>query len=164
MSTSTTDDTTTKDLPRVDLNRVTPEIYKAMLHLNAAVERSGLEKPLLELIKVRASQINRCAYCLDMHTVDARAGGETEQRLYTLPAWRETPFFTARERAALEVTEAVTLIAEEGLPDDVYARAAEQFTEDELAKLLWAVIVINAWNRVAIPTRMEPGHYHPRAR
>ncbi|MBB6471107.1 carboxymuconolactone decarboxylase family protein [Sphaerisporangium rubeum] len=162
MSTATTGEVA--ETARVKLDRATPEIYKAMRQLNAAVETSGLEHSLLELVKTRASQINGCAFCLDMHTIDARAAGETEQRLYTLPAWRETPFFTPRERAALEVTEAVTLIANGGLPDDVYARATEHFTEDELAKLLWAVTVINAWNRIAVSTRMEPGHYTARHR
>ncbi|MFC6080331.1 carboxymuconolactone decarboxylase family protein [Sphaerisporangium aureirubrum] len=147
--------------PRVAVKRRTPDIYQAMLQLDATVSGSGLERSLLELVRVRASQINGCAFCLDMHTIDARAAGETEQRLYTLSAWRETPFFTERERVALELTEAVTLIAEDGLSDELYARAGEQFSEEELGKLIWAVTVINAWNRIGVATRMEPGHYRP---
>jgi AhpD family alkylhydroperoxidase len=147
--------------PRVAVKRRTPDIYQAMLNLDAAVSGSGLERSLLELVRVRASQINGCAFCLDMHTIDARAAGETEQRLYTLSAWRETPFFTERERAALELTEAVTLIAGNGVSNEVYARAAESFSEEELAKLIWAITVINAWNRIGVATHMEPGHYRP---
>jgi AhpD family alkylhydroperoxidase len=116
---------------------------------------------LLELIKLRASQINGCAYCLDMHTKDARAMGETEQRLFTLSAWRETPFFTERERAALALTEAVTLVSIDHVPDDVYAQAHAQFNDDELMNLVMAIATINTWNRLAITFRAEPGHYQP---
>jgi AhpD family alkylhydroperoxidase len=117
-----------------------------------------LEDPKLhELIKLRASYINGCAYCIDMHTKDARELGETEGRLYALAAWRESTFFSDRERAALAVTDAVTLLPEAGLPDDVYEEALEQFGEDELAQLIMAIVVINAWNRVAVSTRIVPG-------
>lgn len=115
-------------------------------------------------MKTRASQINGCAYCLDMHTKDARAAGETEQRLYALNAWRETPFYTSRERAALAWTEAVTLISHGGVSDDVYAAAREQFDDKELVDLTWAVAAINAWNRIAISFRAVPGAYQPRRR
>jgi AhpD family alkylhydroperoxidase len=147
---------------RVSLSGASPEIYKAMLQLNSAVERTPLERSLKELVKIRASQINGCAYCLDMHTLDARAAGEAEQRIYTLPAWRETSFFTARERAALALTEAVTLVHDGHVPDEVYEQAAAEFSADELAQLVWAIVVINAWNRIAITSRMQPGHYTPR--
>jgi AhpD family alkylhydroperoxidase len=150
--------------PRLAYDKASPELYKAMLGLEAAVRRSGLEHPLLELIKVRSSQINGCAFCIDMHTKDARAAGETEQRLYALSAWRETPFFTDRERAALAWTEAVTLVAQGHVPDDVYDQARAQFTDKELADLTWAVAAINAWNRVAISFRAVPGSYEPAKR
>ena len=125
---------------------------------------SGLERPLIELVKLRASQINGCAYCLDMHAKDARAGGESEQRLYTLSAWRETPFFTERERAALALTEAVTLIADTHAPLELIEQSADVFSPDELEKLVYAIIEINAWNRLAITTgAFEPGSYQPGA-
>jgi AhpD family alkylhydroperoxidase len=130
--------------------------------LQRAVHESGLEPSLLELVKTRASQINGCAYCLDMHTKDARAGGETEQRLYALSAWRETPFYTDRERAALAWTEAVTLISETHVPDEMYEQAREQFSEQELAYLTLAIIAINGWNRLAVSFRTVPGTYQPR--
>lgn len=123
----------------------------------------NIDHKLFELIKIRASQINGCAYCIDMHTKDARLAGETEQRIYALNAWHETPFFTDRERAALEWTEALTLISETHAPDDVYARVAEQFTEEEIVGLTFAVININIWNRLALPFRTVPGTYQPRA-
>ena len=135
-----------------------------MLALNKYAESSGLEHSLLELIKIRASQINGCAYCLDMHTIDARAGGETEQRIYVLDAWREAPFYTDRERAALAWTEAVTLVSETHVPDDVYEEARKHFSEEELVKLTWALVVINGWNRIAIAFRSEPGQYRGRGR
>ena len=125
------------------------------------VRKSGLEPSLLELVKMRASQINGCAYCLDMHSKDARAAGEKEQRLYTLNAWRETPFFTDRERAALEWTEAVTLVSEDHVPDAVYDEVRQHFSEEELVKLTMAVVTINTWNRVAIAFRAVPGEYQP---
>jgi len=133
-----------------------------MLALNKFAEGSGLEHSLLELVKIRASQINGCAYCLDMHTIDARAAGETEQRIYVLDAWREAPFYSDRERAALAWTEAVTLVSETHVPDGVYDEARRYFSEEELVKLTWAIVVINGWNRLAIAFRSEPGQYHGR--
>jgi AhpD family alkylhydroperoxidase len=130
-----------------------------MSQLQQFVDSSSLEKPLMELVKMRASQINGCAYCLDMHSKDARALGETEQRLYALNAWRETPFYTERERAALEWTETVTLISQTHAPDDVYERVAKQFTPEELANLTLAITTINSWNRLAIAFRIVPGAY-----
>lgn len=130
-----------------------------MFSLETFVRGCGLETKLLELVRMRASQINGCAYCMDMHTKDARAEGETEQRLYTLSAWRETPFFTDRERAALEWTEAVTLIADTNVPDDVYERVRRHFNETEIVNLTMAVIAINGWNRLAISFRAVPGTY-----
>jgi AhpD family alkylhydroperoxidase len=115
----------------------------------------------LELIKLRASQINGCAYCIDMHSKDARTKGETEQRLYGLSAWRETPYYTDRERAALAFTEAVTLIANQHVPDQVYEQARQQFSDEELVKLMIAIVIINTWNRFAIAFRDEPGSYQP---
>jgi AhpD family alkylhydroperoxidase len=148
--------------PRIDAQKISPAAYKAMLNLEMYVRQSsGIEPPLLELVKVRASQINGCAFCLDMHTKDARAAGETEQRLYTLSAWRETPFYTDRERAALEWTEAVTLIGEDHVPDEVYERVRQKFTEEELVNLTLAVVTINGWNRLAIAFRALPGTYQP---
>jgi AhpD family alkylhydroperoxidase len=144
---------------RIAQKHVPQDAMKAMYGMEAYVRASGLEKPLLELVKLRASQINGCAYCIDMHTKDARAGGETEQRLYLLDAWREAPFYTDRERAALEWTEAVTLVASTHVPDDVYERVRTQFDEEELAKLTFAVVTINSWNRLAISFRMVPGSY-----
>jgi AhpD family alkylhydroperoxidase len=139
------------------------EGYKALLALESYMRRSSLEKPLYELVKLRASQINGCAYCLDMHSKDARAAGEQEQRIYCLNAWRECPFYTDRERAALEWTEAVTLITQGHVPDEVYERVRQHFSEKELVDLNFAVIAINAWNRLAIPFRAVPGSYKPGA-
>ena len=146
--------------PRIDYN-VAPGAYKAMLGLETYVRQSGLEPSLLELVKLRASQINGCAYCIDMHTKDARAGGETEQRLYALSAWRETPFYTDRERAALAWTEAVTQVAEGHVPDEVYELARQHFTEKELVDLTLGIVAINGWNRLAISFRTVPGTYTP---
>ena len=145
--------------PRLDIYKASPDALKAMLAFSAATEKLGLEKPLLELVKLRASQINGCAYCLDMHSKDARANGETEQRLYGLDAWRETPYYSARERAALEWTEALTLVSETRVPDDVYERVREQFPEDELVNLSLAIVSINGWNRLNIAARTVPGDY-----
>jgi len=142
--------------------KVAPAVTQAMSGLERAIHESGLEPSLLELVKTRASQINGCAFCLDMHTKDARARGEAEQRLYALSAWRETPFYTDRERAALAWTEAVTLVSETHIPDDVYEQARQQFSEQELAYLTLAVIAINGWNRLAIGFRTVPGTYQPR--
>ena len=136
--------------------------YQALHRLSEVVKASGLEAPLLELVKMRASQINGCAYCIDMHSKDARAAGETEQRLYALSAWRETSFFTERERAGLALTESVTLVTDGHVPQVVLDDAATQFAPDELSKLVYAVIEINAWNRLAIAVGApEPGSYQP---
>ena len=145
--------------PRLNYAAAAPGAYQAMAGIERYVRSCGLEPRLLELIKTRASQINHCAFCVDMHTKDARAGGETEQRLYALSAWRETPFFTPRERAALEWTEALTLISANDVPDDLYARVREQFSEEEIVNLSLAIIGINGWNRLAIPFRTVPGSY-----
>lgn len=146
---------------RLDFPKVSPDAYKAMAALEACVRQSGLESSLLELVKTRASQINHCAFCLDMHTQDARAHGETERRLYTLPAWRETPFFTDRERAALAWTESLTNVAQSHVPDDVYEAACKHFTEKELADLSLAIVAINGWNRLSVAFRKPPGTYQP---
>jgi AhpD family alkylhydroperoxidase len=135
---------------------------RAMFALSREVETT-LERRLFELVKIRASQINGCAYCIDMHTKDARLAGETEQRIYALSAWREAPFYTDRERAALEWTEAVTRVAETHVPDEVYERAARQFKEAELVALTFAIVVINGWNRLAVSFRAPAGTYQPGA-
>jgi AhpD family alkylhydroperoxidase len=147
---------------RIDIYRPWPDGYKAMLAMEAAVRESGLDLTIFELVKTRASQVNQCAYCIDMHTKDARANGETEQRLYALSAWRETPFFTERERAALGLAEAMTLVAETHVPDDVVAEAQKHFDDVELAQLIFAITTINAWNRLAITARTPVGGYQPR--
>src|SRR5262245_14612385 len=149
---------------RIEYNKVAPEAFRAMFGLESYLRKTGLEHSLLHLIKFRVSQINGCAYCLDMHSKDARAGGETEQRLYCLPAWRETEFYTDRERAALEWAEHLTLISEtKEVPDDLYERARAQFEEKELVDLTLAVVAINGWNRFAIPFKAEAGSYQPPA-
>lgn len=135
--------------------------YDPLHRLSETVKGSGLEVPLLELVKMRASQVNGCAYCIDMHSKDARAAGETEQRLYALSAWRETPFFTPRERAALAFTEAVTLVADSHVPSTLLDEVEEHFSPEEMTWLLYAVIEINAWNRLGIATRTPPGSYQP---
>jgi AhpD family alkylhydroperoxidase len=147
--------------PRIDYRKFAQGALNPMFALEKYIAESGLEPKLVHLVKMRASQINGCAYCLDMHSIDARAAGETEQRLYTLDAWRETPFFTDRERAALAWTEAVTLIAQTHAPDDVYADLQKHFTEKEIVDLTFVVGTINLWNRLAISTRAVPGHYKP---
>lgn len=144
---------------RMDYQRAAPDALQAIMGLERYVRDCGLETPLIELIKIRASQINGCAYCLDMHTKDARAAGETEQRIYMLSIWQEAPFYTPRERAALEWTEVVTEMGRDGVPNDVYHRAREQFTEKELVDLTIAVIAINGWNRLAISFGTEVGSY-----
>lgn len=144
---------------RIDFPHASPEAFKALLHVEQQIHRSGLEPSLLELVKMRASQINGCAYCLDMHSKDARALGETEQRLHVLPAWREAPFYSERERAALAWTEAMTRIADGGVPDEVYAEARRHFDEKALVDLALAVVAINAWNRMAIAFRSDVGGY-----
>ena len=146
---------------RIELMHVNPGIIQAMLGLERQVRQAGLDRQLLDLVRMRASQINGCAYCLDMHSKDARANGETEQRLYSLDAWRETGYYSARERAALEWTESLTLVADTRVPDDVYERVREQFSEDELAHLSLAVVAINGWNRLNIAARTVPGGYVP---
>jgi AhpD family alkylhydroperoxidase len=143
----------------MDYKTTVPEGLKAMWGLEHYVRGCGLEHSLLELVKTRASQINGCAYCLDMHTRDARAQGETEQRLYTLPAWHETPFFTDRERPALAWTEAVTRIADTHVRDDAYEETRKHFLDKELVDLTLAIVAINGWNRLAISFRAEPGTY-----
>lgn len=148
--------------PRIDItNPAFGPVLKAMYGLEEPLTKSGLEPALRELVKTRASQLNGCAFCLDMHTKDARAQGETEQRLYALNAWRDTPFYTDRERAALEWTEHVTLIAGKDIPDDLYARVRTQFSEQEIVLLTLAVVQINAYNRFAISFRPLVGSYQP---
>jgi AhpD family alkylhydroperoxidase len=144
---------------RINAFTASPKAYQAMAALEQFVDSCGLERPLLELLKMRASQINGCAYCLDMHSKDARALGETEQRLYALNAWRDAPFYSERERAALEWTEAITLISETHAPDDVYERVSKQFSPEELTNLTLAIATINSWNRLCIAFRVMPGSY-----
>jgi AhpD family alkylhydroperoxidase len=147
---------------RLDAMKVAPAAYRAMSALEGYVRKSSrLEPALLELVRLRASQINNCAFCLDMHTKDARAAGETEQRLYCLSAWRESPFYTDRERAALAWTEAITLISEDQAPDEVYNEVIQRFSEEELVNLTVAIIAINGWNRLCIGFRVVPGEYQP---
>src|SRR5438128_3869581 len=141
---------------RIDLMHVTPGVIQAMLGLERQVRQSGLDQRLLDLVRMRASQINGCSYCLDMHGKDARANGETEQRLYGLDAWRETPYYSARERAALEWTEALTLVSENHVPDDVFERVREQFSEDELAHLSLAIVANKGWNRLNVAAPAGP--------
>jgi AhpD family alkylhydroperoxidase len=142
--------------------RFWPAGYEALQSLHLLVKDSGIEPALLELVKLRASQINGCAYCIDMHAKDARAAGETEQRIYCLSAWRETSFYSDRERAALALTEAVTLVAQAHLAPNLVDEAAVVFAPDELSRLLYAIIEINAWNALAITTGTpEPGSYTP---
>jgi AhpD family alkylhydroperoxidase len=149
---------------RIDVARVAPRAVRAMLALEQYVHRSGLEPELLELVRLRASYLNGCAYCVDMHTKDARVTGESEQRLYAVPVWRETPFYTPRERAALAWTEAVTELGRSGVPDAVFDETRRHFTEAELVDLTMAIVVINGWNRLAVSFRKEPGTYEPRPR
>ncbi len=147
--------------PRLNYAHAFPEGVHGMIQLERAISGSGLEELLLHLVKTRASQMNGCAYCIDMHTKDARAAGETEQRLYALLAWREGPFFTPRERAALEWTEALTNIQQGHAPDEVYEAVRKEFDEKELVRLTFAITQINAWNRLAIGFRAEAGTYQP---
>jgi AhpD family alkylhydroperoxidase len=144
---------------RIDLKTVEPAAYKVMFELEKYLATSRLSKTLLELIKIRASQINGCAFCIDMHTKDARHYGETEQRIYALNAWRESPFFTPEERAVLAFTEAVTLITKNHVPDDVYEEVSRYFDTNQIAQILMAIVAINGWNRIAIATQMIPGSY-----
>lgn len=149
---------------RVDYTKVYPAARDAMLGLEKAVHASTLEPLLLELVKVRASQLNGCAHCLEMHTKDARALGESDDRMHLVAAWREAPCFTDRERAALAWCEALTLLPQTGAPDDVYAAVAAVFTPDEVVALTLAVVAINGWNRFAVGLRAPVGDYQPRAR
>jgi AhpD family alkylhydroperoxidase len=151
---------------RIDFRGVVPVYARAMTRLQQAstkeVSDAGIEPLLHELVKIRASQLNGCAYCIDMHTKDARAMGETEQRLYALPAWRETSFYSTRERAALAYAESVTLLADTHVPDSVRAAVAAEFSEREIAALLTAIVTINSWNRIVVASRSyEPGSYQP---
>lgn len=147
--------------PRLDYAHVAPEAVRALAAVERYARSSGLEPALLELVKLRASMLNGCAYCVDMHTKDARAHGETEQRLYAVSVWHEAPFFHARERAALAWTDAVTQISANRVPDEVYRAVREQFSEKELVDLTMAVIAINSWNRLAISFRSLAGTYEP---
>lgn len=141
---------------RFVMEKVNPKGYSGMIELEKAQMSAEIDPKMKELIKIRASQINGCAFCLDMHTKDARKAGETEQRIYALNAWRETPFFTAEERAVLALTEAVTLITEGHVPDDVYNEARSHFDEAVIGEIIMAIVTINAWNRIAISTRKMP--------
>lgn len=147
--------------PRLQWAQHAPEVYRAMIRLETAA-RKGLDPKLYELVKIRASQLNHCAFCLDMHTKDALAAGETVERIVQLSAWQESRhFYTHKELAAIELTEAITVLTDGFVPDEVYERAAKQFEEAELAQLIAAITVINAWNRFGVTTRMTPGHYQP---
>src|SRR5262249_33425609 len=145
--------------PRIDLNHVNPGVIHAMLGLERQVRQAGFDGKLLDLVRMRASQINGGSYCLDMHSKDARANGETDQRLYGLNAWHETPYYSARQRAALKWAEALTLVYDTPVPDKVYERVREQFTEDELVHLSLAIVAINGWNRLNVAARTVPGDY-----
>jgi AhpD family alkylhydroperoxidase len=148
---------------RLDISKyLSSPLVRGLFNLSAETEKR-LERPLLELVKIRASQINGCAYCIDMHTKDARAAGETEQRIYALSAWHETPFFTERERAALEWTEVVTRVADTHVPDEAFERVSRHFKEDELVALTFEVIVINSWNRLSVSFHPVVGTYQPKA-
>src|SRR3954452_5839113 len=144
--------------PRIEnYARLAPALSRALYQLQQEVDKSGIDDKLLDLIKMRASQINGCAYCIDMHTIDARTHGETEQRIYALNAWREGPFFDDRERAVLQFTESVTKVSETHVPDDVFEEVQRHFSDEDIVKLTWAIVTINAWNRLAITVRAEPG-------
>ncbi|UNO40297.1 carboxymuconolactone decarboxylase family protein [Streptomyces sp. MST-110588] len=164
-TTDTTDTTTNRSNggtshphgPRLALAKLAPQVYKAMIALDTAA-RQGLDPALVELVKIRASQLNHCAFCIDMHIKDARKAGESEQRIYLLNAWEEaTDFYTEKEQAALALTEAITLLTEGFVPDAVYERAATHFQDTELAQLIALITTINAWNRIGVSTRMSPG-------
>src|SRR5215469_16111156 len=146
---------------RFNYVKAAPGVFKALLGVEKYLHECGLGESLLNLIRLRGSQINGCAYCLDMHWKDLRAAGETEQRLYSLDAWRESPYYTDRERAALEWTEALTLITDGRVPDEIYERVSKQFNEKELSDLSLAVVAINGWNRLNIAARTVPGDYKP---
>ena len=144
--------------PRMDVAKEARAPYRAMIQLGDSIE---LDPALRELVNLRASILNGCAYCVDMHTKDARKAGESEQRLYAVAAWHEAPFFDERERAAFALTDAVTLISEGHVPREIWDQARAQFEPGELAQLVWAITAINSWNRIAISTRMLPGEYEP---
>ena len=146
---------------RLEYRKFSQDAYQAMLALEKYIAGCGLDHKFVHLLKLRASQINGCAFCIDMHSLDARAAGETEQRLYALSAWRETPFFTDRERAGLAWMEAVTLVAQTHVPDEVYEEALAHFSEKEIVDLTYLAMTINAWNRLAVATRAMPGRYRP---
>ena len=148
---------------RFNIATASPNVYKAMMGLEEHLHHCSIELPLVHLVKLRASQINECAYCIDMHWKDLRALGETEQRLYSLDAWRECPWYSDRERAALAWTEAVTLVAVDQVPDAVYEAVRPHFNDTELADLTCAVATINAWNRLSIAARSTPGTYQPKS-
>ncbi|MER6114955.1 carboxymuconolactone decarboxylase family protein [Streptomyces sp. A0642] len=157
----TTSEYTAEHTPRMQWTQHAPDVYKAMARLDGAASK-GIDPVLGELVKIRASQLNHCAFCLDMHTKDALAAGESVQRIVNLSAWEESQhFYTPKEIAAIELTEAVTVLTDGFVPDEVYAKAAKHFDETELAHLIAAIIAINAWNRFAVTTRMVPGHYTP---
>ena len=144
---------------RLNYKNISPNAYKAMLGLEKTVNASGLEPSLLELVRLRASQLNGCGHCIDMHAKDLRAGGETEQRIYLLGAWRESPFYSARERAALAWTECITLVADQRAPDEVYEIVRQEFSELEFVNLTLAIVAINGWNRLNIAFATVPGNY-----
>ncbi|MFE4812567.1 carboxymuconolactone decarboxylase family protein [Peribacillus simplex] len=146
---------------RINYMKTNREVVKLMMELEEYKKTTGIDSKLIELIKIRASQINGCAYCLDMHTKDARAMGETEQRIYCLSAWRESPFYSEPERAVLELTEAVTAISANGVPDELYERVRLHFDEKQYIDLVTIIITINGWNRLAISAKSIPGHYKP---
>lgn len=149
---------------RIDYKKGAPAAMSAILGLEQYARQNGIEPSLLELVRLRASQINGCAYCVDMHTEDARANGESEQRLYAVAVWRETPFFSERERAAIEWTETLTLLAQKGVSDEVYQSVRPHFDEKELVDLTLAIIAINGWNRLAVSFGVVPGMYQPTRR
>lgn len=146
---------------RLNYSEVSPDALKAMLGLEKYVHRSGLEGSLIELVKMRASQLNQCAYCIDMHSKDARKAGETEQRLYALSAWHETPFFSERERAALTWTEALTKLSSTQITDELYDSVKQHFNDEEMVVLTMAIVAINSWNRLGVGFRSEVGDYQP---
>lgn len=147
--------------PRLDYRKFAPEALKAMFALESYLGHCSLDHNLIHILKLRASQINGCAFCIDMHWKDARAGGETEQRLYGLDAWRESPYYTDRERAALAWVESLTLVASTHVPDDVFDQVRKHYSEKEIVDLIYVASTINAWNRIAISLRAVPGLYHP---
>ena len=162
----TTTDDIRRTAGRLEFGSLAPGFLRAMTQLDRAATKeldlAGIDPRVRELVRIRASQLNGCAYCIDMHTKDARAIGETEQRIYALPAWRETPFFTDRERAALAFTETVTMLADTHVPDEAYAAVAAEYSEQEVAALISLIVMINAWNAVGVATRSwEPGSYQP---